>query len=234
MESPLDPRQCARLRNVVACIQILPHLTHLTSFYLQWRICGSSQAVAPIYPSTPFNFAYLVEEAVKRELQGPPDDDLELALDTSSMDLFALPHARPCLPTSSYRNRKRKLKRIRETEVNGHVSTERTLFEHVQLADPMETHMSASTLPTAAGAYSALRLTEDLKQMQKEYTLEELLDDGFELIEWNGRCAFNSYDFSLPNAFIVETLSLLLTIKDAYMPYLQGVHVMPPICKRLR
>src|SRR5271168_3663258 len=104
MESPLDQRQCARLRNVVACIQILPHLTHLTSFYLQWRICGSSQAVAPIYPSTPFNFAYLVEEAVKRELQGPPDDDLELALDTSSMDLFALPHARPCLPTSSYRN----------------------------------------------------------------------------------------------------------------------------------
>jgi hypothetical protein len=134
----------------------------------------------------------LFEEAVKRELQEPPDDDLELALETSLLDLFALPHARPCLPTSSYRNRKRQLKRNRETEVNGHVSTERTLFEHVQLADPMETHISTSTLPSAADAYSALRLTEDLKQMQKEHTLEELLDEGFELIEWNGRCAFNS------------------------------------------
>ena len=178
--------------------------------------------------------AYLVEEAVKCELQEPPDDDLELALDMPSLDLFALPHARPCLPTLSYRNRKRQLKRDRKTEVNGHASTERTLFEHVQLADQMETHMSASSLPSAAGAYSALRLTEDLKQMQKEYTLEELLGDGFELIEWNGRCAFNSYDISLPNAFILETPSLLLTIKGAYMQYLQGVHTTLPMCKLQR
>ena len=93
--------------------------------------------------------------------------------------------------SQSYRNRKRAAKRRQKVEQFGHAASERTVFEHVQLADPINSSLKLSSLPVDASGYSALRLKEDPGQKERDYSLSELLGLGFRYVEWDGRWGFS-------------------------------------------
>ena len=56
-------------------------------------------------------------------------------------------------PKQSHKNIKRRQKRQKLVEEQGHVSTERMILEHVQLAAPVTSTLDIRTLPAASGAY---------------------------------------------------------------------------------
>ncbi|KAF8150125.1 hypothetical protein B0H34DRAFT_732626 [Crassisporium funariophilum] len=124
----------------------------------QWKVRGCSQEVSVL--RSQFNIAPLVQRAVELDNTTAAVDDLEIT--THGVAAAA---------------------RIAK---EGHAPTERTIFEHVQLSTPVETTLHAESLPSALGAYSALRLRESAKVREKEYSLKELLNGGFRLVEWDG------------------------------------------------
>ncbi|KAF8163730.1 hypothetical protein B0H34DRAFT_696626 [Crassisporium funariophilum] len=154
----------------------------------QWKVRGRSQEVSVL--RSQFNIAPLVQRAVELDDTTAAVDDLEIA--THGVAAAARVSKRPRTPSpepqkpQSHRNKKRAAKRAAKIAKEGHAPTERTIFEHVQLSTPVETTLHAESLPSALGAYSALRLRESAEVREKEYSLKELLNGGFRLVEWDG------------------------------------------------
>jgi hypothetical protein len=71
----------------------------------------------------------------------------------------------------------------------GHTATSRTIFEHAQLADPIESSIKLQAFPVAKGGYSTRRLITDQLNSGKEYNIAELTDFGITTLAWDGRCA---------------------------------------------
>ncbi|KAG6818288.1 hypothetical protein H0H93_006256, partial [Arthromyces matolae] len=98
---------------------------------------------------------------------------------------------RPKASRNTHRHEKRAAERRSQTQTHGHVPSERTLEEVVQLADTYPTTFSLSTLKVPRGAYTALAkrsLPGGIADRKKEYTVEELVSDyGFTEVFWNGR-----------------------------------------------
>ncbi|KAF9035951.1 hypothetical protein BJ165DRAFT_642156 [Panaeolus papilionaceus] len=89
-------------------------------------------------------------------------------------------------PYQSTRNRKRAERRKRKLETNGHAASSVTIFEHVQLADAVDLSYNASSMPANRGAFSAKFLAESQAERERPYSLQELKEMGFTVVEWDG------------------------------------------------
>ncbi|KAG6835186.1 hypothetical protein H0H93_004147 [Arthromyces matolae] len=103
-------------------------------------------------------------------------------------DVFAVPIKGS---RNAHRHEKRAAERRLQVEKNGHLPSQRTLEEVVQLADTYPTSFSVSTLKVPRGAYTALpkrSLPGGIPDRKKEYGVDELVSDhGFTEVYWNGR-----------------------------------------------
>lgn len=84
---------------------------------------------------------------------------------------------------NGYKHDKRAMKRRKIVESNGHIASDNTKFEHVQIAIPMHTELKTKTLPTKCGAYGSLPLHEPASSTQRMYSLEQLMLLGFSLVQ---------------------------------------------------
>ena len=86
----------------------------------------------------------------------------------------------------SYKNIKRRENRQKSVEEHGHVATERMVFEHIQLAEPVATTLDLKSLPAASGGYCGKTLDSTPIDRKRAYTCEELhYDHGFTVLEYN-------------------------------------------------
>ncbi|KAJ7185116.1 hypothetical protein B0H12DRAFT_1246765 [Mycena haematopus] len=85
-------------------------------------------------------------------------------------------------------HRRRKVRRLRRIEAEGHVSRASVLEEIVKPAKPIAVPtFDASTLPTARGAYSAkTERPAETHGSRRRRSVAELIGLGFQLIRWNG------------------------------------------------
>jgi hypothetical protein len=68
----------------------------------------------------------------------------------------------------------------------GHIPTASTINEHVQLAEPLEAQLDASSLLSALGGYTAKAKDPDKKHGRKVHrSVAYFLGLGFQLIEWD-------------------------------------------------
>ncbi|KAG6818461.1 hypothetical protein H0H93_004789 [Arthromyces matolae] len=91
---------------------------------------------------------------------------------------------------NAHRHEKRAAERRLRVEKNGHLPSQRTLEEVVQLADTYPTSFSLGTLKAAHGAYTALpnrSLRGGIPNRKREYSVDELVSHyGFTEVSWNG------------------------------------------------
>ena len=127
------------------------------------------------------------------------EDGLRTLTLTEKPESSKRPRTRHILPlivpqsvTSSHRDKKHALKRRKAVEDSRHTAKARTVFEHVQLADAVETTLQLQTLPVAKGAYSARSLVGCRNDSVREYTLVDLEGLGITVFRWNGRYACKS------------------------------------------
>lgn len=115
-------------------------------------------------------------------------DDLDASTADASNGVKRARPASPQGPTAkqTHRNEKRRRKRQAKVQVEGHSATPRTLFEHVQLSESLKIATDIKDLPVASGAYSALHLKEAPSSTTRDYTLAQLLEEGFTLVKWDG------------------------------------------------
>ncbi|KAJ7075472.1 hypothetical protein B0H15DRAFT_791807 [Mycena belliarum] len=89
--------------------------------------------------------------------------------------------------THSHRNRK--TKRAKSFAAQGHAPRATTITSHVRipLVTPLRQAIDACTLPVAHGAYGA-KVTDAAERWgsKKKRTLDELVQLGFQVVEWNG------------------------------------------------
>ena len=86
----------------------------------------------------------------------------------------------------SHKNSKRREKRKKSIEEQGHVATKHMIFEHIQLADPIASTLDLKSLPAASGAYCGKTLDSTKIDRSRAYSSEELqCDHGFRLLEYN-------------------------------------------------
>jgi hypothetical protein len=150
-----------------------------------------------------FDLPSLVKKAVDFENSEPgilPDDLEKNLLPSTSLPQqlndFELPLTAPTLhptPLQSHRNKKRALRRTTKVYDKGHTAKDRTLFEHVQLADAVAVKVDLRELPVAKGGYSARHLIADQLDLEKEYTPADLVDLGITILGWDGRYACKIY-----------------------------------------
>ncbi|KAJ7818941.1 hypothetical protein B0H13DRAFT_1921973 [Mycena leptocephala] len=82
---------------------------------------------------------------------------------------------------------KRKAKRTKSKQEQGHVPAAATLDEHVRRALPLATGLTASTLPAASGTYAAKNADAGERYGSKvRRSLANLLGLGFERVKWDG------------------------------------------------
>ncbi|RDB30932.1 hypothetical protein Hypma_004908 [Hypsizygus marmoreus] len=147
---------------------------------------------------------YFIQEAkhldfsalLKLTMSNTEAEQLTLEDDLGYVEEDPNPLKRPASPSSSHsdqapylshRHAKQNKKRAMEKAQHNHVPSLRILEEYVQLSEPIESHLVTKSLPATKGAYRALNERYD-KDARKEFTLEELLhENGFTLIEWDGR-----------------------------------------------
>ncbi|PPQ87502.1 hypothetical protein CVT24_010756, partial [Panaeolus cyanescens] len=86
-------------------------------------------------------------------------------------------------------NRRRANKRRRKMEQNGHASTEWMIREHVQLSEPLILPIDQSQAQVSGSGYVGVTSKESKHALRKEYSLQEFLDKGFEVVKWDGRDA---------------------------------------------
>jgi hypothetical protein len=125
-------------------------------------------------------------EPVTADIEDPGVGRPSKRLRSPSPELLAAPLAQ------SHRNKKRAKRRREKAEQKGHQASERTLLEHVQLADPISASLQAAALPADSSGYGALRLKESMEEKEQQYTLADLQALGFQYIEWDGKCVDNS------------------------------------------
>lgn len=79
-----------------------------------------------------------------------------------------------------------KRRRLRETQLNekGYVPRPKVVDQHVRSAAVIESPVDFSNFLATNGAYSA-KLSRTASP-SKEYNVAELVNDGFELIQWDG------------------------------------------------
>jgi len=165
------------------------------------RICGTwptsqySMRISAVRPLSGFNLAALVQDAVAVEEDAY--DDLETAMcafDESSSSAKRPRGIASALTTGqSHRNSKRAKKRQDKIKSQGHHASDHTLFEHVQLADEFHVDLNLRSLPVDASGYAALRLHLAREESERDYSLRELIELGFKIIEWDGRYAGRTY-----------------------------------------
>ena len=152
-------------------------------------------SISTVRPLSGFNLAALIQDAVAVEEDAY--DDLEAAtcaFDESSSSAKR-PHSTSPTPTrgQSHRNRKRAKKRQDKVKSQGHQASDHTLFEHVQLADEFNIELNLRSLPADASGYSALKLDLAPEESERDYSLRELIELGFKIVEWDGRYAYCAY-----------------------------------------
>lgn len=172
-----------------------------------------------------FDLTSLVQEATDIENSGITFDDLENGLlapltqnpEPSSSKRSRTPPSLPSQSVQSHRNKKRALNRKKKVYEKGHTATSRTIFEHVQLADPIEATVDLQAFPVAKGGYSTRRFITDQLDLGKEYNVAELTDLGITILGWDGRCACKKNDTllsSLMRILEIPAQSLTPTAKS--------------------
>lgn len=124
-------------------------------------------------------------------LSPPPQMPRSLKRPRTPPTLLSIKPTLPPIPPQAHRNKKRALKRRIAVHEDGHSSSLRTLFEHVQLADTLKVAVGLEALPVAKGGYTALCFKGDDfgDDFAKEYTPAELAVLGFTVLHWDGRYA---------------------------------------------
>jgi hypothetical protein len=101
-------------------------------------------------------------------------------------------HQRPAKPyrvekSHARDSARRKAKCAKQREERGHIPATSTIDEHVRPAQPLETQLDATSLPSVLGGYAAKAKDADKKHGFKvRRSLANLLGLGFQAIEWDG------------------------------------------------
>ncbi|PPR07437.1 hypothetical protein CVT24_007572 [Panaeolus cyanescens] len=148
----------------------------------------------PLTASKFFDFEALVAEAelAHHSAMAAGDDEL-----FDSVPLMLLPEDNPpkantrelsgTASRKSHRNYKRDKARQESLRQYGHQSKDRTIREHVQLCEPIVLDINAADYDVDSSGYQVKRSTETRQELEATYTLSELVDMGFEVVEWDGR-----------------------------------------------
>lgn len=157
---------------------------------------GRKTDTTPIKTTSSFDLALLVQAATEIELLDAPFDDLEHGLMASSPSLDNVPASKKPFtgssqlhPTQSRRNQKRAIKRRKKISEEGHSATNRTLFEHVQLADSLEVAIETNALRRTKRVQLPPYLISSSSplDLNREYSIDDLVSAGFRVFPWDGR-----------------------------------------------
>lgn len=164
----------------------------------------------PLLPASKFDYLSLIRASCADALE-EPEEDLGIDLDDNPSPAVlpsALSSQTSVSPVSSastvlgkrkdsgqsLRNSKRanKRKRVAKESTPNAQPSSRTLSEVLSHGTAIEVNHNAADFDAARGAHTGKPGTKEKlgsrTEIQKEYTVEDLLELGFEHIRWDGRC----------------------------------------------